>query len=38
MYYSLLLTAAALAGTARAWYDSKPFDNFVTFGDSYTVR
>jgi hypothetical protein len=35
--HSLLFTAGLLAVTARASYDSKPFDNFVTFGDSYTV-
>lgn len=35
--HSLLFTVGILAVTARASYDSKPFDNFVTFGDSYTV-
>lgn len=35
--HSLLFTAGILAMTARASYDLKPFDNFVTFGDSYTV-
>lgn len=35
--HSLLFAVGTLAVTARASYDSKPFDNFVTFGDSYTV-
>lgn len=33
----LLFAVGTLAVTARASYDLKPFDNFVTFGDSYTV-
>lgn len=35
--YSLFLVVGTLAVAARASYDSKPFDNLVTFGDSYTV-
>ncbi|KAL1858916.1 hypothetical protein Daus18300_009785 [Diaporthe australafricana] len=34
--YSLFLAVGTLAVAARASYDSKPFDNLVTFGDSYT--
>lgn len=34
---SLLFAVGTLAVTARASYDLKAFDNFVTFGDSYTV-
>lgn len=34
---SVLFAVGALAVRARASYESKPFDNFVTFGDSYTV-
>lgn len=33
----LLFAVGTLAVTASASYESKPFDNFVTFGDSYTV-
>lgn len=33
----LLFAAGILAVAARASCASKPFENFVTFGDSYTV-
>lgn len=35
--HSRFFVVGTLAVTARALYSSEPFDNFVTFGDSYTV-
>lgn len=36
MYTSSLLIAAAIAARAAASHHARPFENFVTFGDSYT--